>query len=326
MRWLGCLAILILADSARPADPKIDADYFEKSVRPLLVARCQKCHNGEKTKGGLDLSTKAGFLAGGETGPAVDKQRLEKSKLLEVVRYDGEMKMPQNGKLPEAEIAILTAWVKAGSPWPDDKATVAAGPKGLDVQGLAAKHWSFQPLRSGERRSIDESIRAKLDEQKLKPAPPAEPEKLLRRVTFDLIGLPPKPEEIEAFQKASVRDPKAAFEAVVDRLLASPHYGERWGRHWLDLARYAETRGHEFDFEIPDAWRYRDYVIRAFNDNLPYDRFAQEQVAGDQLPPRWHADGARGTRPSSAPASGTSAKACTRRWTCGSTRPTASIT
>ncbi|WP_168219115.1 PSD1 and planctomycete cytochrome C domain-containing protein [Limnoglobus roseus] len=289
MRWLSCLAILVLANAGRAADPKIDTEHFEKTVRPLLVARCQKCHNGEKTKGGLDLSTKTGFLTGGDTGPSFDKQHPEKSKLLDVVRYDGEMKMPPSGKLPEAEIAILTAWVKADAPWPDDKGTVAVGPKGFDVQALAAKHWSFQPIKLGDGRSIDDYIRAKLSEAKLPPAKPAEPGKLLRRVTFDLIGLPPSPEEIEAFQKAYSRDPKAAFAEVVDRLLASPRYGERWGRHWLDLARYAETRGHEFDFEIPDAWRYRDYVIRAFNDNLPYDRFVQEQMAGDLLPPRWNA-------------------------------------
>jgi mono/diheme cytochrome c family protein len=276
MRWL---AVLLLASlPARAAEPKIDAEYFEKTVRPLLVERCQKCHAAKKAKGGLDLSTKAGFLAGGDTGP-------DKNLLVQAVRYDGDVKMPPSGKLPDAEIAVLTAWVKAGAPWPDDGA-VAVGPKGMDVRGLASRHWAFQPVRPlVEGKSIDSFIRADLAKAGLEPAKPAEPEKLLRRVYFDLIGLPPTAAEIDAFVHDKSPD---AFAKVVEKLLASPHYGERWGRHWLDLARYAETRGHEFDFEIPDAWRYRDYVIRAFNDNLPYDRFVQEQIAGDLLPPRWH--------------------------------------
>ncbi len=283
MRWFAIPILLFAVASAGAAEPKIDAEYFEKSVRPLIVERCQKCHTATKSKGGLDLSSKAGFLKGGDNGPTFDRAKPEASKFLDVLRYDGDVKMPQNGKLPAAEIAIFERWVKAGAPWPDDGVTTTA--KVFDVKAIAAKHWSFQPIRKTQNSSltaqIDKLVRAKLYEAGLKNALPAEPEKLLRRAYFDIVGLPPTPEDYGSFQIAD-------YEKTVDKLLASPQYGERWGRHWLDLVRYAETRGHEFDFEIPDAWRYRDYVVRAFNDNLPFDGFLREQVAGDLLPPRWH--------------------------------------
>lgn len=280
MRWFTLAMWLLIVRTSFGAEPKIDHEYFEKKVRPLLVERCQKCHTATKSKGGLDLSTKAGFLKGGDTGPMLDKNKPEASKFLEVLRYDSDVKMPQNGKLPEAEIAVFTRWIQAGAPWPDDGATSHEIAKPFNAKELAARHWAFQPMR-GTRRGIDDLIRQRLQDAGLRPAVPADPEKLLRRAYFDIIGLPPTQDELRSFRMAD-------YESTVDRLLASPHFGERWGRHWLDLVRYAETRGHEFDFEIPDAWRYRDYVVRAFNDNLPYDRFVKEQVAGDCLPPRLH--------------------------------------
>ncbi|MBL8864606.1 MAG: PSD1 domain-containing protein [Planctomycetia bacterium] len=277
MRSLVLSLLLLSGPRAIAAEPKIDTDYFEKTVRPLLVERCQKCHSAKKAKGGLDLSTKAGFLAGGDTGPLVDKAKPEASKFLAVIRYDGDVKMPENGKLPDAEIAVFTKWIVGGAPWPDDGAKTVD--KTFDLHGRAAKHWSFQPIVPGNA-DIDRAIRLRLEAGGLKPAPPAAPEKLLRRLYFDVTGLPPTPEDLAEFQIEN-------YEVVVDRLLKSHDHGVRWARHWLDLARYAETRGHEFDFEIPNAWRYRDYVVRAFNDNLPFDWFVREQVAGDLYPPRF---------------------------------------
>ncbi len=278
MRSLVVSILVLIGSRVVAAEPKVDVEYFEKTVRPLLVERCQKCHSAKKAKGGLDLSTKAGFLAGGDTGPLVDKAKPEASKFLAVIRYDGDVKMPENGKLPDTEIAIFTKWIAGGAPWPDDGTKSVE--KTFDLHGRAAKHWSFQPIVPGNA-DIDRAIRIPLEAAGLKPAPPALPEKLLRRLFFDVTGLPPTPEDLAAFKIEQ-------YESIVDKLLASPQYGVRWARHWLDLARYAETRGHEFDFEIPDAWRYRDYVVQALNDNLPYDRFVKEQVAGDLLPPRWN--------------------------------------
>jgi hypothetical protein len=288
-------ALVLLALVARPvtAQQPVDEAFFEAKVRPLLVQHCQSCHGKDKHKGELRLDTRAGFDTGGETGPTVVPGDPGKSLLVQAVRYEDDLKMPPKGKLPAADIAVLTEWVKGGAPWPADKAPAAGGPKDtFDIAARAKAHWSFQPVKrpvvpetrnpkSEIRNPIDAFLLAKLQEKGLTFAPPADKRTLVRRLTFDLTGLPPTPEEIEAF--AADPDPQA-YEKLVDRLLASPAYGERWGRHWLDLARYAETSGHEFDFEIPDAWRYRDYVVRAFNADLPYDQFLTEHLAGDLLP------------------------------------------
>jgi cytochrome c553 len=293
MRWspLVTVAVLIVPAAARAAEP-IDNDYFEKKVRPILVANCVSCHGAQKQKGELRLDAKAAFAKGGESGPAVVPGDPAKSNLVKAVRYDDDTKMPPKGKLADADIAILTEWVKGGAPWPDDGA-IAKGPdKTFDLRARAKAHWSFQPIRRPAvpeiqnpkieiRNDIDRFLLAKLEPAGLTFAPPADKRALLRRMYFDLIGLPPTPAETEAFVKDDAAD---AYEKVVDRLLASPRYGERWGRHWLDLARYAETHGHEFDFEIPDAWRYRDYVVRAFNADVPFDAFLTEHIAGDLLP------------------------------------------
>ncbi len=296
---LAAIALLASAAPDRAAEP-VDNDYFEKKVRPILAANCVNCHGPNKQKGGLRLDAKAEFAKGGENGPAVAPGDAAKSRLVKAVAYDDETKMPPKGKLRDADIATLAEWVKGGAPWPDD-GTVAKGPdKTFDLHARAKAHWSFQPVarpavpdvrntKVEVRNPIDNFLLAKLEPAGLTFAPPAEKRALLRRVYFDLVGLPPSPADIDAFLKDESPE---AFEKVVEKLLASPQYGERWGRHWLDLVRYAETHGHEFDFEIPDAWRYRDYVIRAFNADVPFDRFLTEHIAGDLLPPRRSKDGA----------------------------------
>lgn len=287
MRYTAVLTVIgfvLPAAGARGQEP-VDNDYFERKVRPLLVAHCVSCHGEKKQKGGLRLDRKAGFIQGGDSGPAKDL-------LAKAVQYDGDLKMPPKGKLADAEIAILVAWVKAGAPWPDDGVPPSPGDSPPDVLARAKTHWSFQPIRRPEVpridrppsamvNEIDRFLLVKLRDAGLSFSPPAEKPVLLRRIYFDLIGLPPTPEELAAF----VHDPSPdAYEKVIEKLLASPHYGERWGRHWLDLVRFAETYGHEFDFEIPEAWRYRDYVVRAFNQDVPYNQFLLEHIAGDLLP------------------------------------------
>jgi hypothetical protein len=294
MRFSLLAATVLLASlSTGSAAEPVDNDYFEKKVRPILAANCANCHDAKKHKGGLRMDSKAEFAKGGENGPAVVPGDPAKSRLVKAVNYDDDIKMPPKGKLSDAHIATLTEWVKGGAPWPNDSGVGAKDPgEKFDLHARAKAHWSFQPIRrpaapelrnpqSEIRNEIDRFLLAKLGKAGLSFAPPAEKRVLLRRVYFDLIGLPPSPAEIDAFLKDDSPD---AYEKVVEKLLASPHYGERWGRHWLDLVRFAETHGHEFDFEIPDAWRYRDYVVRAFNADLPYDRFLTEHIAGDLLP------------------------------------------
>ncbi|MFO0823673.1 MAG: DUF1549 domain-containing protein [Gemmataceae bacterium] len=298
MRTSAFLLLVVFA-SAAPADEPINNEFFEKKVRPILVANCVECHGPKKEKGGLRLDSKAGFLAGGDTGKLVKGTDPDKSLLVQVIRYDGDVKMPSKGKMSDADIATLTAWVKGGAPWPDD-----GGPGGkkeeFDLWARAKTQWSFQPIKRPPvpeirnskieiRNPIDAFVLSKLSDNGLSFAPPAEKRTLLRRVYFDLIGLPPTPEELEAFVNDMAPD---AFEKVVEKLLASPQYGERWARHWLDLVRYAETHGHEFDFEIFEAWRYRDYVVRALNADVPYNQFLTEHIAGDLLKePRRGRDG-----------------------------------
>ncbi len=289
------LTLWLAALPARADDPA-GAEFFEKAVRPLLAERCQKCHGAEKAKGNLRLDSRAAMLEGGGNGPSVVPGKPAESLLIDAINYGDLVQMPPKSKLDAAEIATLTKWVELGAPWPGGdtpKAAIAA--KGFDL-GERAKHWSFQPVRRAEPPSvvagdwpsnpIDRFLLAALEAKGLKPAPDADKRTLLRRVTFDLIGLPPTPVEVDAFLADEAPD---ALEKVVERLLASPHYGERWGRHWLDLVRFAETAGHEFDYNLNGASMYRDYVIRAFNADVPYNQFVVEHVAGDLLEsPRRH--------------------------------------
>jgi cytochrome c553 len=291
MRHLAVVGLLFASGLLQAGEPPVDNEYFEKFVRPVLVNECVKCHEPQKQKGGLRLDTRAAMTKGGDTGPALNSDNLAKSHIIEVIRYDGDVKMPPAGKLKDEQIQVLTAWVKAGAPWPEAGATAAGNNNKFDVFARAKLQWAYQPVRKSVvpavkntarvTNPIDSFLLAKLEPHGLTFAPPAEKRVLLRRVYFDLTGLPPTADEIDAFLKDNSPD---AYEKVVEKLLASPHYGERWGRHWLDLVRYAETHGHEFDFEISDAWRYRDYVIRAFNADVPYDQLLTEHVAGDLLP------------------------------------------
>jgi len=292
-------ALLVLPVPARAAGATPEAaEFFETKVRPVLAENCYKCHGGGKKKGKLQLDSRAGLLKGGESGPAVVPGRPEQSLLVKAIHYkDDLLRMPPKSKLSDDHITDLTTWVAMGAPWPRGAGsrTAAKGPGAFDLRERA-KYWCWQPLKRATpppvkhmdwpHSPVDHFILAKLEAQGLSPAKPADRRTLLRRVTYDLTGLPPTPAEIDAF--LSDRSPNA-YEKVVDRLLASPHYGERWGRHWLDLVRFAETYGHEYDFEMPEAYLYRDYVIRAFNADVPYDQFVLEHIAGDLLPqPRRH--------------------------------------
>jgi hypothetical protein len=259
------------------------SDFFESKIRPVLAEKCYGCHNSKLKSpfGGLRADTAEGLRQGGDSGPAVRPGDPENSKLLQAMTYKGTLKMPPSGKLPDSVLADFTAWIRDGAHDPRTGAAPAAPRKGVDL-AEGRKHWAFQPIRRPDGpASIDAFIRAKLTEQKLTPAPAADRRTLIRRVTFDLTGLPPTPAEIDAFL---ADDSPQAWAKVVDRLLASPHYGERWARHWLDLVRYAETNGHEYDNDKHEPWRYRDYVIRAFNEDLPYNQFMKEHLAGDLLP------------------------------------------
>jgi mono/diheme cytochrome c family protein len=270
---------------ARSLDAK-QTEFFESRIRPILAEHCFSCHGPKKQSAELRLDSRAALLAGNEDGPVIVVGEPEKSRLIHAVRRSGKLKMPPKEALPAQAVADLTAWVKMGAPWPETK---VAGPIADDAW---KKHWAFQPVRTPAvpnvrdgawpLTAIDRFILAKLEEKGLRPSPAADRPTLIRRATFDLIGLPPTPEEVAAFEADRSPD---AFAKVVDRLLASPHYGERWGRHWLDVARYSDTKGYVFFEESPFPWAYtyRDYVIRAFNEDLPYNRFIVEQVAADYL-------------------------------------------
>ena len=264
-----------------------DLEFFESRVRPLLVEHCADCHSAEAgdPEGGLSFDSRADFFAA--EGVAVAGQP-EESLLVEVVRYDGDLQMPPDGRLPDAAVETFAEWVRRGLPWPDDGK--AASVEAFDIAARKAEHWCWQQPEKAPSPSVDDTawcrgeidrfLLARLEAAGLKPAPEAEPESLARRASEILTGLPPDPAAVA--ELAASNDPRA-FDRYVESLLASPHFGERFARHWLDVVRYAETRGHEFDFAIPNAWRYRDWVVQAFNDDLPYDRFVREQIAGDLL-------------------------------------------
>jgi mono/diheme cytochrome c family protein len=284
--------------AAPPAvDERQGEEFFEKEVRPLLAARCHECHGALKQKGNLRLDSRATALKGGDTAPAVIPGKPEESLLVDAIRYGETYQMPPKSQLPPDEIATLVRWVRIGAPWGRETQVLPEAKPSSDFDlAERARHWSWQPIVAVEppavidagwaKTAIDRFILARLEAAGIAPAPLADKRTLLRRVTFDLIGLPPTVAEIDNFL---ADDSPLAFEKVVDRLLASPHYGERWARHWLDLVRFAETQGHEFDFDIPNAYRYRDYVIRALNADVPYDQFVVEHVAGDLLAnPRRH--------------------------------------
>ncbi len=283
-------ASLLFASTASAEEP---AEFFEQKIRPLLVQHCSKCHGDEKAtkgkepKGGLRTDGRAALLKGGDNGPAVVPGDLAKSKLIDAVRYaNTDLQMPPVGKLSDAEIKDLEAWVKVGAEWPNDTATTEVKSR-FDLAKRKAEHWCWKPVAeypvpgNAGATAVDRFLLAKLKEKNLKQAPAASKPVWLRRTTFALTGLPPTPKELQEFEADSSPE---AFAKVADRLLASPHFGERWARHWLDLVRYAESRGHEFEPDIANAFQFRDYVIRALNADVPYDQFVREQLAGDALP------------------------------------------
>lgn len=267
-----------------------DLHFFETQIRPLLSEHCYECHAGESRilRGGLRLDHREGVLQGGDSGPAIVAGNPEASLLMQAVRYQS-MEMPPAGRLPERQIELLAEWIRRGAP--DPRIDVpAARLQPVDWEA-GRNHWAFQPVphvvppeepdAGWATNPIDRFIRSRLRQEGLEPSPVADRRTLIRRATFDLTGLPPTPEETAAF----VNDPAAdAFERVVERLLESPAYGERWGRHWLDLVRYATTNGADENHGLPEAWRYRDWVIRSLNADLPLDQFLVQQLAGDLLP------------------------------------------
>jgi len=260
-------------------------EHFEKHVRPVLVERCQGCHGAKQQKSSLRLDSREAILKGSDSQIVVVPGDPDKSLLIAAVKQTGDLRMPPKGKLSPEEIAALETWVRQGLPWPEQ-------PPPSDLQA-AHNHWAFQPVKpvavprvhnpNWVRTPVDAFILARLETAGLSPAPTADRRTLIRRLSFDLLGLPPTPMEVQAFVEDE--DP-AALERLVDRLLASPHFGERWGRHWLDVARYANERGYvgvNVDRTYPYAYTYRDWVIRAFNEDRPYNDFIKLQLAADHL-------------------------------------------
>ncbi|MEM1294056.1 MAG: PSD1 and planctomycete cytochrome C domain-containing protein [Verrucomicrobiota bacterium] len=289
---LAVLPMFLGLAQANSVDPSL-LEFFEKEVRPILVERCYECHSAAgQTKGGLRLDSRLGVATGGDTGPSIIPGRPGESLLIEAIRYQNrDLQMPPKNALPDLEIAILEKWVALGAPDPreSDEVITESG-MGMSIEE-GREFWSFKPvakptvprIENAEwvATPIDAFILEKLREQAIEPAPPADKRTLIRRITFDLVGLPPTPEEVDAF--LADHSPKAVL-TLVERLLESPQYGVRWGRHWLDVARYADSNGLDENLAFGQAWRYRDYVIDSFNRDKPFDQFLVEQVAGDLLP------------------------------------------
>jgi len=289
------LATVFPARAESSSNTKEDLEFFEKSVRPLLVEHCYACHSvkAEKLQAGLRVDSRAALLKGGESGEALVPGDIDKSLLISSVRYES-YEMPPKGKLPAEDIETLERWVERDAPWPDEKEPEVMGsadgsaPPVFDLEKRKADHWLWQPVQSSQapevankswpQNELDHFILARLEDAKLTPTPDAAKSALLRRLYFDLVGVPPTLEQSSRFLDDAS---PMTMENLVDELLASPQFGERWGRHWLDLVRYAESRGHEFDNDAPNAFQYRDYVIRALNADVPYDQFVTEHIAGD---------------------------------------------
>jgi cytochrome c553 len=284
--WLWGVSVVLAAE---PAISPADAEQFEKEIRPLLITHCTECHGSKKQEFGLRLDRRESFLKGSDNGPITKTPDATQGTMWKAIHRTGDSPMPPEKKLPDSDLNKLADWLKRGAPWPVE-ATVPSGPS---IAELASKHWAFQAIvapavpdvpafKDWIKQPLDAFIAEQYADKKLKPTVNADPRTLIRRLTIDLTGLPATMEEVEAF----ARDPSpAAYEQVIDRLLASPHYGERWGRHWLDLARYADTKGYVFqeDRNYPYSYVYRDWVIRALNQDMPYDEFVTKQIAADLL-------------------------------------------
>ncbi|MCW1915647.1 DUF1553 domain-containing protein [Luteolibacter sp. GHJ8] len=304
MRYLWVIGLGVAGASALGQESNSEGvEFFRTEVKPILEQNCFKCHGGTdekghpKVKSGLQLLSRKGLMKGGAHGAAINESEPAKSLLLEVISYQNEdLQMPPRGKLAEEEIAKITKWLEMGAPWtPEDAELMVEVHDPLagvtEVNEKTKAHWSYKPMErppvpqvadaAWNANPVDAFLRAKIDEKGLQPVGEASKPALLRRLSYDLTGLPPSLEDIKAFEADTSPD---AWSKQVDRLLASPQYGEKWARHWLDLVRYAESNGFERDNEKPFVWRYRDYVIRSFNQDKPYDRFVMEQIAGDELP------------------------------------------
>ncbi|HEX3152148.1 MAG TPA: PSD1 and planctomycete cytochrome C domain-containing protein [Gemmataceae bacterium] len=283
--------IVLAAGPEKEFSPEALA-FYDREVLPILKVNCFKCHADGKLKGNFSLATRAGILKGGDLGPAVNLEKADDSNLLKAVRYKDGLEMPPTGKLKPEQVETLAKWVKSGLAMKDSGAVAAkVEHKGGTVTAESKNYWAYKPVQrptlpqvknaSWVVNPIDAFILAKLEAKGLSPAAPSARVALVRRLYYDLIGLPPTPDQVDAF----VNDKSdRAYETLVDNLLASPHYGEKWGRHWLDVVRYAETNGYERDNPKPFVWKYRDYVIRSFNADKPYDQFIREQLAGDEMP------------------------------------------
>jgi len=281
-----------LTSSIHAADEKAGIEFFEKHIRPVLVSKCYECHSSssKEPKGNLLLDTREGIRMGGDAGEAVVPGQLDDSVLLEAIRWEG-LEMPPEEQLPPETIAKFEQWIKMGAQDPrDGKAALIRREINFEK---ARDFWAFRPITNPKppaakskwpRTEVDRFVAAKQESRGLMPVSDASSETLVRRIYFDLLGLPPSPEQTAAFNVAAEKDMSAAVENLVDELLASPHFGERWGRHWMDVVRYGESTGMERNATFPYAWRYRDWIIQSFNDDKPYDRFIKEQVAGDLLP------------------------------------------
>lgn len=294
LRVLCGLLLAVVGTSVVAADEQVDSEgmeFFEKNVRPLLVAHCYDCHSGEEQQGGLQLDSRDGLLHGGDSGAAAVPKDADASLIIQAVRYTNrELQMPPENRLSDAEIAILEEWVRRGLPDPRSKAVEAGPPTGMSLDE-GKQFWSMQPIADPAvpevqhadwvQTPVDAFVLHRLEEAGLRPAPQADRRTLIRRVTFNLTGLPPTAQEIDDFLNDESED---AWSKVIERLLASPQYGVRWGRHWLDVARYADSNGLDENLAYGHAWRYRDYVVDAFNSDKPFDRFLIEQLAGDLVP------------------------------------------
>ncbi len=295
-RLLGVLLVLFVVASVDAADPdRAGLEFFENKIRPVLVNHCYECHSAtaaeeQNVQGGLLLDSREGSLRGGESGPAVVPGNPDESLLIGALKHES-FKMPPDAKLPKPIVADFVKWIEMGAPDPREGDTALAS---LEIDIEAGKeHWSFQPLKRPStprvldqawvRTPVDQFVRARQETAGVSPNAIAEPRKLARRAYFNLIGLPPEPEEVEQFVQEAKADFDGAYQRLIDRLLDSEHYGERWARHWLDITRFAESNGYAFDGDRPNAWHYRDFVIRAFNADLPYDEFVRLQLAGDLL-------------------------------------------
>jgi len=284
-----------------PSDPAAKIEFFERQIRPLLVEKCFTCHSAEtNSHGGLRVDDRNGLLTGGGRGPALVPGDPEASLMMRAVRRQGMLKMPPQGELDEEQVARLSRWIADGAAWTPLRIPSSLGERNEEYEHLRRTHWAWQPLTRPTPPSVtdatwpaddlDRFILARLEERGLAPVGPADPATLLRRLAHDLTGLPPTPEELAEF----LADPgEEAYTRVVDRLLASPRHAEHWARHWLDVARYGESTGSARNLPYPHAWRYRDYVVAAFEADLPFDQFVREQVAGDLLPASSVADKAR---------------------------------